>query len=349
MVERGGICGYNKSMSRNRPAALFLAALVLSTAPGLAAPQTSVAPPKPSPIPEVSAAPKPIHYVQMAKGTHGAFIRTLCLFGNNRAVLTTSNVGGAPATVQTGTWKGTGRAGRLTLSLTRLNGNPRVENISMIGKPDGSGALTGAGRSGRGVKFAPRPANHLAAFLEPHRLPDDINDGVLKIEADGVTPAVIPHTNDMEEVNDGSDVVYWNIGDTPVFGTPGTGKPARNGSTAHGGQSLFYFDTLTGTSRKLAAFPMRIENVRETRAASGRPVLIVSLVDHASGIPSVAVVDPLRDRVVKRWDVVRVGAIRNGTLIVDIYSPSGIKSRSGTPKPAQRWSVPLDPLLDTPK
>ncbi len=268
----------------------MFAALALSfayvPAPTFAKPPRPVSSPAPA---SLAASTDPLSYVQRGTSAKGDFVRALSLFRNGRAVLVSAEADTFPATVQTGTWKRGTRADRLSISLTRQNDAPYRETILLTGTPVKGGMLSAIGDASDqygayGLSFAPRISNNAAVAYDEKRKRATIT-------ATGVHPTALDGVENAQITIDGYDVIYWK-------------NEAARGTVPEGG-SLYYFNTLTGKSRRVAAFAASITKVGETRLASGIPALVVSYRNTATGETGVAAVDPHRERTTKQWRVDR--------------------------------------------
>lgn len=312
-------------MNTSKYVATTFAALAVSVAflpvPMLAKPLQATAAPASA---KTATGANPLPYVHRGTSAKGEFTRALSLFQDGRALLVSIETDTQPATVQNGTWKRSSRADRLSVSLTRQNGKPYRETILLIGSPASGGTLSAIGTSAvqygaYGLTFAPRIANQVAISY------DNKKDRAT-ITATGVNPTTLDQVSHAQITGDGYDVIYWKTGG-------GGGFEAE-------GQSLYYFNTLTGRSRRIAAFPQPITKVSETRLTSGRPVLIVSYQSGETGVTGVAVVDPLRERTVKQWSATYLTGIKPGKVTVATYRREDVASRKA--KPISTQTVLLD-------
>ncbi|MBC8134500.1 MAG: hypothetical protein H8F28_01265 [Fibrella sp.] len=307
-------------MNTSRLVAATLAALALSTAflptPTLAqARQGGI-----STLGKISAA-NPLQYVQRGTSAKGDFMRTLSLFKNGRAMLVSIETDSEPATVQTGTWKPGSRADRFSISLTRQNEKPYQETILMVGTPGSGEVVSAIGASttqygAYGLTFAPRIPNNVT--VSGTDKPTITATGIQAVPLDGVKRIQI--------TADGFDAIYW--------------KHGGGGGVETEGQSLYYLNTLTGKSRRIAGFPALITQVSETRLSSGRPVLIVSCQSVKTGVTGVAVVDPLRERTMKQWRATRLTEVKPGAVTIASYRAGGTAQPNA--KPVETQTVPLD-------
>ncbi len=181
-----------------------------------------------------------------------------------------------------------------------------------------------------GLTFVPRAENNLGFLLDPHLLNNGVNDGTLKIDAEGIPSTTIPHVSNAQPTADGNDVLYWKTDDL--------GKGAVNG------ESLFYFNTLTGKSQQLATFPAKIQKVEEARSAFGQPVAIVSYLANGK-LSGVSVIDLLRYRTVKQWTAARVAGVHDNKILVATYRAQDMVSDPQTAKAIGTQSIALDSLL----